>query len=103
MSNLNSGLAGSIHIYGKCGPLKCGYGRYILSTSQNDTPSVTESRCFDLVNRRYAFLIALENSLCAGYATEKVFNALLQVRKLNFVCSMLKNLLVEHNSIGVTR
>lgn len=50
-----------VDIYGKCGPLKC--------LTRND------KRCEVLLDE-YKFYLAMENSLCPDYVTEKFYRAL---------------------------
>ena len=60
-----------VHIYGKCGNIKCGQDRRLRNPYQVDTDP-----CFDLVNKEYKFYLSLENDICNDYITEKAFNAL---------------------------
>ena len=41
----------NIHIYGRCGPLKC-------------TKRPKDNSCYDAVNKTYKFYLSFENSLC---------------------------------------
>ena len=41
----------NIHIYGRCGPLKC-------------TKKPKDYSCYDAMNRTYKFYLSFENSLC---------------------------------------
>ena len=41
----------NIHIYGRCGPLKC-------------TKKPKDSSCYDALNKTYKFYLSFENSLC---------------------------------------
>lgn len=52
-----------VDVYGACGPLNC-------ERDENDT-------CFRRIEREYFFMLALENSLCRDYVSEKLFSALL--------------------------
>uniref|UniRef100_A0A914YIH7 Fucosyltransferase n=1 Tax=Panagrolaimus superbus TaxID=310955 RepID=A0A914YIH7_9BILA len=47
-----------VDIYGACGPLKCAKG----------------TQCEDSINNDYHFYMALENSICEDYITEKLWN-----------------------------
>ena len=46
-------------IYGACGSLKC--------------PRSSAGACFDMLNTKYKFYLAFENSNCKHYITEKFF------------------------------
>ncbi|XP_014676746.1 PREDICTED: alpha-(1,3)-fucosyltransferase C-like [Priapulus caudatus] len=50
-----------VDIYGDCGDLKC--------------PRFSDE-CNDMVNKKYKFVLALENAICRDYISEKVFNSL---------------------------
>ena len=41
----------NIHIYGRCGPLKC-------------KKNLQDSSCYDVLNKTYKFYLSFENSLC---------------------------------------
>jgi Glycosyltransferase family 10 (fucosyltransferase) C-term len=53
----------NVDIYGECGPLKCAN-----KTHRND--------CLPMLATDYKFYLALENSLCLDYVTEKFYSAL---------------------------
>ncbi|XP_037068731.1 4-galactosyl-N-acetylglucosaminide 3-alpha-L-fucosyltransferase FUT6-like [Pollicipes pollicipes] len=53
-----------VDVYGACGELTCG------------TPGAASPDCYNMLERDYFFYLAFENSLCADYATEKLFNVL---------------------------
>ena len=51
-----------VDIYGSCGELQC--------TREEG------SKCWEMVEQRYKYYLAFENSVCADYVTEKLFDAL---------------------------
>lgn len=55
----------SIHVYGKCGTMNC----------PKDSPDARDG-CWKMMEKKYKFYLALENSLCPDYVTEKMFEAL---------------------------
>ena len=55
-------------VYGKCGTLKCG------KPTTGDTTGGKE--CFQPLENKYFFYLALENSLCRDYITEKFFRTM---------------------------
>ena len=55
----------SIHIYGKCGSRKC------PGKSQDE-----RDVCWEMLEKNYKFYLALENSICPDYVTEKMYEAL---------------------------
>ena len=57
--------ADSIHIYGKCGNKRC----------SRDSPDARDD-CWSMLEKDYKFYLALENSICPDYVTEKMFEAL---------------------------
>ena len=57
--------ANKIHVYGKCGSMKCA----------GDSPDDREG-CWKMLEQKYKFYLALENSICPDYVTEKMFEAL---------------------------
>ena len=57
--------ANKIHVYGKCGSMKC----------SGDSPDDREG-CWTMLEQKYKFYLALENSICPDYVTEKMFEAL---------------------------
>ncbi|KAL7644080.1 UNVERIFIED_CONTAM: hypothetical protein RMT77_004903 [Armadillidium vulgare] len=60
----------TIDTYGKCGSKKCGDRRTITRTNDfEDDP------CLELI-KNYTFYMALENSLCEDYVTEKLYRSL---------------------------
>ncbi|KAB7495932.1 Alpha-(1,3)-fucosyltransferase C, partial [Armadillidium nasatum] len=60
----------TIDTYGKCGSKKCGDRRTITRTNDfEDDP------CLQLI-KNYTFYMALENSLCEDYVTEKLYRSL---------------------------
>ena len=54
-----------IHVYGKCGSMKCSGA----SPGERDD-------CWKMLEQKYKFYLALENSICPDYVTEKLFEAL---------------------------
>lgn len=52
----------SIHTYGKCGNYSC------------PRPPAPRDDCLNVIDQRYKFYLAMENSFCMDYLTEKVFN-----------------------------
>ena len=64
-----------VDIYGKCGPLSCGK-RLLLGKAKQ----IDNGICDDLINTKYPFTIAFENSICKDYATEKTFKYLKLVK-----------------------
>ena len=57
--------ADKIHVYGKCGSMKCS------GASPDDRDG-----CWKMLEQKYKFYLALENSICPDYVTEKMFEAL---------------------------
>ena len=55
---------------------RCHGKRDIKSFSHN----LSEELCFRRANTNYHFTMALENNICADYISEKIYDALLQVR-----------------------
>ena len=53
-----------VDVYGACGPLTC--------------PRSQEDHCFAMLDTHYKFYLALENSNCKDYITEKFFTNGLQ-------------------------
>jgi len=51
-----------VDVYGGCGPLKC--------------PPSPVKHCLEMLERRYFFYLAFENSLCVDYVTEKFWRTL---------------------------
>lgn len=51
-----------LDIYGRCGPFECQRSR--------------QNECHAMLERDYKFYLALENSLCSDYVTEKFFGVL---------------------------
>ena len=51
-----------VDVYGKCGKFSC---------SRADT-----DECYHMLEQKYKFYLAFENSLCKDYVTEKLFNIL---------------------------
>lgn len=56
-----------IDIYGLCGPLKCGW---------NEKTGNSQPECYKALQNNYKFYLSLENSLCKGYVTEKLYSIL---------------------------
>ena len=56
--------------------VRCGRHR-----SLKHQETIWQDPCFEKTNRQYRFLVAMENTLCRDYLSEKIYNALLQVRK----------------------
>ena len=57
--------ADKIHVYGQCGSMKC-------SGASPDN----RDGCWKMLEQKYKFYLALENSICPDYVTEKMFEAL---------------------------
>ena len=57
--------ADKIHVYGQCGSMKCS------GASPDDRDG-----CWKMLEQKYKFYLALENSICPDYVTEKMFEAL---------------------------
>lgn len=53
-----------VDIYGRCGKLRCA--------------SSNEDQCYRMLEKTYLFYLAFENSICADYVTEKVYNILIK-------------------------
>lgn len=58
----------SIDIYGGCGNFTCGIPSYFNDTFKTDE---TDEPCRQMMAKTYKFYMALENSLCLDYITEK--------------------------------
>ena len=56
-----------VDVYGKCGNLSC------HNDLNNGDPA---NLCYDLLRTSYKFYLALENSLCEDYLSEKFYNSL---------------------------
>ena len=55
----------SVHVYGKCGTRRC----------PGDSPT-DRDQCWRMLENDYKFYLALENSVCPDYVTEKMYEAL---------------------------
>ncbi|CAH1789281.1 unnamed protein product [Owenia fusiformis] len=55
----------SVDVYGKCGNLTC----------RKDWRG-SDKACLEMINKKYKFYIAFENSFCTDYVTEKFFKIL---------------------------
>lgn len=71
-------------IYGACGSQQCGLPSTIpykiMVESQTFNSDEKPKDCLKEVSSKYKFILALENSICKDYVTEKAFDPLLHVR-----------------------
>ncbi|KAK4317474.1 hypothetical protein Pmani_011474 [Petrolisthes manimaculis] len=60
-----------VHLYGKCGNLKCGKSLYV-----DHNYHIEDEKCLRMAGKNYLFFLAFENALCEDYVTEKLYNLL---------------------------
>ncbi|KAK4317434.1 hypothetical protein Pmani_011442 [Petrolisthes manimaculis] len=60
-----------VHLYGKCGNLKCGKSLYV-----DHNYHIEYEKCLRMAGNNYLFFLAFENALCEDYVTEKLYNLL---------------------------
>ena len=71
-----------VDVYGACGTLKCersNESNFLVSLAANWLISSLRSQddyCKQMLNSSYKFYLALENSVCQDYVTEKFFKVL---------------------------
>lgn len=69
MADLESHIP--VDVYGECGKFKCGKPK-----TMRNSYKLEQDECYENVSRTYKFVLAMENSLCKDYVTEKLYNNL---------------------------
>ena len=86
-----------VDIYGECGNLTCGYPQYYKGVREDNCTKQS-------VSKDYRFYLALENSFCEEYVTEKLVDTYVNsIESVPIVMGLInyKRLLPDHSFIDV--